>query len=565
MATQTAESIKLPCKSSETDRHPFVCSKLYKFFSLTLDMFFVAGADGYWKQMNPMCSTILGFTAKEFQSQPWIEWIHPDDRQSTLEHLQNLTYCTDTISFENRYRCQDGSYKWLLWHVTQCPHQHFIYAVARDNTQRKQAEAAQRESEERFRLLVEGVNDYAIIMLDPLGQIVSWNTGAERLKQYRASEAIGRHVSCFYSSNAIESSQPEAVLSLAAHHGSFEEEGWQMRKDGSQFFANVVTTALRAEDGQLRGFARVTRDITERKLAREALKKANDELEQRVAERTAELIQLNKLLQQEIAQHQLTEAALKAETQHATSLLQELQQTQTQLIQTEKMSSLGQLVAGVAHEINNPVSFIYGNIDYALCYLQDLMRLVELYTLHYPQPPDEIKAQIAAIDLNFLMTDMPKLLTSMKVGANRIRQVVLSLQNFLKAEQAEMKPADLHEGIDSTLMILQQCLKASVEHPEIKVIKEYGNLPRVDCYAGQINQVFFNLITNAIDVLKTSNPVKDIPCQIKISTEVREIPAEKGETGYQKTIPHAVIQISDNGPGMSKEVSRRLFDPFFTT
>lgn len=565
MVIPAAESLHPQCQRSTTQQNLCVCINYDKFFTLSLDMFFIGGADGYWQEINPRCEQILGFTSSEFLEKPWIEWVHPEDRELTLSQWQKLTSCTANIAFENRYLCKDGSYKWLLWNATWCPTQQLFYAIAKDNSDRKQAEAAHRESEEHFRLLVEGVKDYAIIMLDPLGYIISWNAGAQRIEQHNASEIIGNHVSCFYTSEDIKIGKPEQGLKIAAQQGRFEEEGWRYRKDGSKFFANVVTTALQTEDGQLRGFARVTRDITERELAQEALQKANDELEKRVAERTAELTQSNERLKQKIVQHKRTQAALEAETRHVTSLLQELQQTQTQLIQTEKMSSLGQLVAGIAHEINNPVSFIYGNIDYAICYLQDLMRLVNLYERNYPHPVAEIQEEMVAIDLDFLMADMPKLLTSMKAGTNRIRQIVLSLQKFLKAEQAETKPADLHEGLDITLMILQHRLKPSTNRPEIKVIKNYGLLPLVDCYAGQINQVFMNLLTNAIDVLEASPSLGDTPAEITITTEVQEISTKRvGEKNLDNQL-HAVVRIADNGPGMNQEVYRRLFDPFFTT
>jgi signal transduction histidine kinase len=172
---------------------------------------------------------------------------------------------------------------------------------------------------------------------------------------------------------------------------------------------------------------------------------------------------------------------------------------------------------------------------------------------------------MAAIDFEFLMADMPKLLSSMKVGANRLRQIVLSLQNFLRAEQAEMKPINIHEGIDSTLLILQHRLKPTDEHPEITVVKEYGPLPLVECYAGQINQVFMNLLTNAIDVLEVLPNVQDSPRCITISTDVQEISREFAGVSSEEKIPHAVIRITDNGPGMSEDVCHRLFEPFFTT
>ncbi|MGP1382313.1 MAG: sensor histidine kinase [Thainema sp.] len=166
------------------------------------------------------------------------------------------------------------------------------------------------------------------------------------------------------------------------------------------------------------------------------------------------------------------------------------------------MSSLGQLVAGVAHEINNPVSFIYGNLVHAETSIDDLLGLIALYQQHYPDPNAEIQDEIEAIDLEFLMTDLPKMLHSMRLGADRIRDIVMSLHVFSRMDEAEVKSVDLHEGLDSTLMILQSRLREKPEHPEIQVIKQYGDLPRVECYAGQVNQVFMNILVNAIDVLE---------------------------------------------------------------
>jgi signal transduction histidine kinase len=257
-------------------------------------------------------------------------------------------------------------------------------------------------------------------------------------------------------------------------------------------------------------------------------------VEQKVQERTQELNEKNERLEQ---------------------TLRELKLTQAQLIQTEKMSSLGQMVAGVAHEINNPVSFIYGNLNPASEYVRDLLKLIELYQEHYPEPADEILEEIETIELEFLSEDLQKLLDSMKVGAERIRDIVLSLRNFSRLDEAQMKSVDIHHGIDSTVMLLQPRLRKEGGRLGIEVIKNYSTLPLITCYASQLNQVFMNILTNAIDALLVA---RDCPENsqtqptITISTEVTD----------RKS---AIIRIADNGPGMRTEVLHKIFDPFFTT
>ncbi|MBE8969205.1 GAF domain-containing protein [Nostocales cyanobacterium LEGE 12452] len=251
-------------------------------------------------------------------------------------------------------------------------------------------------------------------------------------------------------------------------------------------------------------------------------------------------------------------AAATIQAEQLNQVLHNLKQTQAQLIQTEKMSSLGQLVAGVAHEINNPVNFIYGNLTHVSEYTLGLLELVELYQQSNAHSTPEVQAHIEAIDLDFMVEDLPKILISMKMGANRIREIVLSLRNFSRLDEADMKPVNIHEGIDSTLLILQNRFKQTPGNNGIEIVKEYGDIPLVECYAGQLNQVFMNLISNAIDALDSYNSQRTLeeieanPSQIVIRTELRNS-------------DRITVQIADNGPGMTEVVKQRLFDPFFTT
>ncbi|MEH2347547.1 MAG: GAF domain-containing protein [Nostoc sp.] len=284
-----------------------------------------------------------------------------------------------------------------------------------------------------------------------------------------------------------------------------------------------------------------------------------------------------------IQQAQLYEQTHTAETEARNQAVQlghtlhKLQETQTRLVQTEKMSGLGQLVAGIAHEINNPVNFIYGNLCHASDYIEQLLEILRLYQLHYPDPHSEISAAIASIDFEFLVEDLPKVITSMQVGSDRIRSIVLSLRNFSRLDEAENKRVDLHEGIDNTLLILQYQLKANGEFPGIKIIKDYGNIPKVECYAGQMNQVFMNIFTNAIDALEMVN--SGFPLEIRGNTEwglgamgngnkenkPSPMPTIHISTRVSADNSRLLIRISDNGPGMAVEVKKRIFDPFYTT
>ncbi len=263
------------------------------------------------------------------------------------------------------------------------------------------------------------------------------------------------------------------------------------------------------------------------------------------------------------AQTRSTALAAQAQAQYLAEALQKLQQTQAQLVQHEKMSSLGQLVAGVAHEINNPLNFINGNINYARDYIQDLLDLLGLYKQHYPEPGADIQTMEEAIDLNFVTEDLPNLLASMKMGVERICQIVISLRNFSRLDESDMKTANLHEGLDNTLLILKSRLKANGLGNPIQIHKFYDELPMVECYPGQLNQVFMNILSNAIDALDgVEEPAITIATEMVLPSGDELTP---NGNGTDAEIPKILIRIKDNGVGMPEAVRQKIFNPFYTT
>ncbi|PSB30017.1 histidine kinase [filamentous cyanobacterium Phorm 46] len=336
--------------------------------------------------------------------------------------------------------------------------------------------------------------------------------------------AIGAAIFALYISRMI--SQPIEALTQVAEQATKE----------SNFNLQAAVTTGDEVGGLTISFNSLIQSVKEHI---EALEISQQNLEKRVEERTEELSQKNHELQS--AYNQLADA------------LHNLQQTQAQLIQAEKMSSLGQMVAGIAHEINNPVSFIYSNLEHASNYSQDLLRLVKLYQKQYPNPNGAIQAETEAIDLDFMAEDFSKLIHSMKNGADRIRQIVQSLRNFSRLDESSLKFANIHEGIDSTLAIINQRLESKIE-----VIKDYGDLPKVKCYAALLNQVFMNIIDNAIWA------VEERKVNSKASSNATERPTIWIHT---ETIDTELVRIGirDNGTGIPPELKSKIFDPFFTT
>ncbi|HEY9876268.1 MAG TPA: PAS domain S-box protein [Candidatus Obscuribacterales bacterium] len=498
--------------------------KIANILESIADAFFALDHQWQFTYINRQAEPLLQKKAEELLGKNiWDEY--PEAVGSTFyNHYHKAISEQITVAFEEFLSPLD---RWL--EIRAYPGEDGLSVYFRDITERKQAEEERLRLANNIRLLLESTGE-GIYGIDLEGRCTFINKAAAEMIGYKPDEVLGKDMhELIHHSHNDGSFYPgeKCPIYLTFHHGQScrvdSEILW--RRDGTAFPTEYSSYPI-IEGELIKGAVVIFADITQRKLSEEALRQS--------------------------------EAREREKSQQLEIALRELKQTQTQLIHTEKMSSLGQLVAGVAHEINNPVNFIYGNLTHAKEYTHSLLNLVKLYQENYPQPIPEINAEVEAIDLDFLMEDLPKLLSSMKVGTDRIRDIVLSLRNFSRLDEAEMKTVDLHEGIDSTLLILQNRLKGKPNHPDIQVIKEYGDLPKVECYAGQLNQVFMNILTNAIDALddysrrRSPEEIKQNPGKIWIRTQVLG--------GFK-----VAIQIADNGSGMTDQVRSRLFDPFFTT
>jgi PAS domain S-box-containing protein len=388
--------------------------------------------------------------------------------------------------------------------------------------------------------------DLLIALIDRAGRLLWANQTFAFYSKRSIEELLGQKFFHILSLNSQNLPQQTYIREQLIKGESFKFEFVYYRDDDStQLWLLMDGQPIYNSQGIIDQYSLLATDITLRKQAELDLKEAknlleqiNQELEVRVQQRTSALVQ---------------------EKEKAEQTLNQLQQMQVQLIQTEKMSALGNLVAGVAHEINNPVGFLVGNLQPAKDYVQDLFGLIDLYQEKYPNFDPDIYDEIETIDLEYLREDLPKLIISMESGVNRLKAISASLRIFSRDDSERPISFNIHEGLESTLLILKHRLKGNETRPEIQVVKDYGDLPLVKCYAGQLNQVFMNLLANAIDALEESNQIcsfeyiKDNPNQIGVRTKLSEDRQQ------------VLIHISDNGPGMMPDVKECIFEQSFTT
>lgn len=472
--------------------------------------------------VSPGCRKLLELEPDQFFK--CFELVHPEDRQEIEEKLVTSAQNLARFEWEWRMITPSGQLKWIhaISHPEKQPDEAIIWdGLLIDVTDRKQAEANLQISEKRFRLVAEQTGQL-IYDYDMTSDQIDWSGAIEKITSYTPNEFKQFDLEAW--KQHLHPDDRQLVLELleqSMKNGTQYYAEYRLKqKDDIYIYVEDNGAFLSKENGELYRMVGTISNITQRKQAEIILTQQKQDLE---------------------------------------NALRELQQTQTQLVQSEKMSSLGQLVAGVAHEINNPVNFIYGNLAHANHYAESLLNVIATYQKCYPNPAWEVREATEAADLDFLIQDFPKLLRSIQVGAERIREIIAALRNFSRIDEAECKLVDIHDGIDSTLMILHNRIKPSCDFLGIKVIKDYGTLPPVECYAGQLNQVFMNILGNAIDALeerdkqRTDAEIKQNPSIIRITTE---------SVTSTQTVK---IKISDNGPGIPEQLISRIFDPFFTT
>ncbi|EGK90056.1 PAS domain-containing sensor histidine kinase [Microcoleus vaginatus PCC 9802] len=404
-----------------------------------------------------------------------------------------------------------------------------ILSTFEDITDRLSLAAQVRASEELFRTIFEDAPIAIYLANLDDNKLVRVNKTYCEMLGYTAEELLNKTFTELGHPEDYPNNLQVAHSLERGETNSYQIEIRQLAATGKIVWVNVTATLIRDAEGKAIYKLGMIENITNRKISAAAL--------------------------------QASESQLRKQASQLQEAYEQLQNAQIQLVQSEKMSSLGQMVAGIAHEINNPATFINGNISHTYNYFHDLIELLSLYQECYPSPVPQIAEKVKDLELDFLKEDLPRMLNSMRVGIERISKIVLSLRNFSRLDESEMKLVDLHEGIDSTLLILQHRLHQGSRKSRIEIIKEYGKISKIHCCAGQLNQVFLNIISNAIDALENQPQ----PRTIVIRTLMKKAGLKSHSKNQLTDCDRIVICIADSGPGMSEDVRKRLFDPFFTT
>jgi two-component system, NtrC family, sensor kinase len=562
-AIEITEQVHL--QAEEQQRKVVLAASEAKFRSLVEDandVIVTWNVDDVLTYISPSFQTLFGYDPSDWLGKTFVPLVHPDDLLACDRINQQLRETGEKVSgFEFRHRCQQGDWVWVSMSIAPIKDGNgtciAYQGSLRDIHQSKQREIAMRFIVEEtaaktgadfFRSCVRALSEifqtqYAFIAesvdqtFAQSNMLVLW-TGTDFVEPYTFDLSGTPCRMVFEYHWGIFPDQLQAQFPTATGLATLNAEsyvGVVINNSQGEAIGNLGIIDI----APLHNDLETVKSILQLFATRVGAEMERNNTEMRLKDYADEQAKL-------YATSQVKSQALEI-------ALQENQRAQARMVQTEKMSSLGQLVAGIAHEINNPVNFIHGNVIHVSDYAQSLLDLVNLYQQTYPQPSVAIADHVEAIDFAFLNEDLPKLLTSMKFGTERIREIVRSLRLFSRLDEAEVKAVNIHDGIESTLMILQNRLKASAKYSEIKVIKQYSELPLVECFAGQLNQVFMNVLVNAIDAIEERRKTEPQHSgMLKITTEVVENEQIR-------------IRFADSGTGIPEAIQPQIFDPFFTT